>query len=150
MTQTYRSRWGYHPCDYETYGALKKLNALYLRAVRELAAWRRWSRKQPQNRMRRQKVVDSQGRQVGWETAGPWPQPCLCPVFCQREKVIRHWSPGTSRASREVELVGLRHSWIPDAYRAARTPAASPEQVVPLPITAEEIGGLLEQSEGGG
>ena len=27
------SRWGFHPCDYETYRKLKLLNLLYQRAI---------------------------------------------------------------------------------------------------------------------
>jgi len=43
-------RFGYHPCDYETYLKLKKAHKLLLRAYVECKAYLRWVRKQPQNR----------------------------------------------------------------------------------------------------
>jgi hypothetical protein len=38
-------RGGYHPCDYETYLALKDAHKLYLRAYRDDLKWKRWDRK---------------------------------------------------------------------------------------------------------
>ena len=38
----YPSRWGFHPCDYQTYRKLKLLHAVYQKAVRQAHAWRRW------------------------------------------------------------------------------------------------------------
>lgn len=47
--QVYESRWGYHPCNYETCLELKKAHKLLLRAYRDAKRNIRWNRKQPQN-----------------------------------------------------------------------------------------------------
>jgi len=49
-TQVFKSKWGYHPCDQETYFKLKKLNAMFFRAQQKAATWHRWNRKDPKNR----------------------------------------------------------------------------------------------------
>ena len=38
---TYQSRWGYHPCDYETYLKLRRLHRAFWEGRRLLAKWRR-------------------------------------------------------------------------------------------------------------
>ena len=49
-TKVYQSKWGYHPCDLETYKKLRKLNQWFMKAQREAAEWNRWARKDKQNR----------------------------------------------------------------------------------------------------
>lgn len=46
----HKSKYGYHPYEYKNYKILKQLNIWYLDALRRLAAFNRWSAKQPQNR----------------------------------------------------------------------------------------------------
>lgn len=145
MASVHRSRWGYHPCSYETFQLLKRLNALYEKTLRRLGEWKRWSRKQPQNRVRRQKVRDGQGNCVGMQILGPWPEPALCPVFCKRGEVIRRH--GDLAGGGAITVVQLLHRDIPDVYRAARTPVSSPEQVAPLGYGAEELRALLIEAE---
>jgi hypothetical protein len=65
VSTTFRSRWGFHPCDYATYRKLKLLNLVYHRAVRLAHAWERWQRKAPHNRVRRHRIRDEQGRTIG-------------------------------------------------------------------------------------
>lgn len=48
----HQSRWGFHPCSYELYLKLKKLNILCQKALRQIAIWERWNRKDPKNRRR--------------------------------------------------------------------------------------------------
>lgn len=45
----HKSRWGYHPCDYQTYVKLRKLHKLMWRMMRQLGRYRSWDRKLPQN-----------------------------------------------------------------------------------------------------
>src|SRR5947209_1054995 len=78
----HQSRWGWHPCDYATFLLLKELNRLYERALRQFAAWRRWQRKMPHNRVIRRTIVDAHGRKIGAEIVGPMPEPQLPPLFC--------------------------------------------------------------------
>jgi hypothetical protein len=54
---TYRSRWGYHPCNYETFLKLKRLHKAYFEGLRMLAIWRRWRAKRPHNRRVPEPVV---------------------------------------------------------------------------------------------
>lgn len=46
-----KSRFGFHPCNYEVYKILKQLSYWYLDALRRKASWLRWKNKQPQNRV---------------------------------------------------------------------------------------------------
>lgn len=140
MPSVYQSRWGFHPCNYETFLLLKRLNELCERARRRFAEWQRWNRKQPQNRVVRTWLVDERGRRVGSRVVGPRPEPPLCPVFCERRQAVRYHSPdGGPPRRQEVTLVCFTDHDIPAAYRAARMPAPSPEQVTPLPLPAEVI-----------
>ena len=41
----YKSRWGYHPCDYETFLKLKELNKLFEKSKQDAKNWYRWARK---------------------------------------------------------------------------------------------------------
>jgi len=50
-TETHQSRWGFHPCSYETYLKLKFLNKFYVKGLRQIASWERWNRKMPHNRL---------------------------------------------------------------------------------------------------
>jgi|GEM_PF-2242565 len=145
MTQVHQSRWGYHPCDYTTHLLLKELNQFYLGALRRFAEWKRWRRKQPQNRMLCKKRRNAWGQVIGKEILGPRPEPILSPVFTRREEVRRHRSdPGQARdEGPRMERVCLAHSDIPEVYRKARTPAEREELVVPLPYSDEEIRRLI-------
>jgi hypothetical protein len=149
MVQVHKSRWGYHPCDYETFLLLKKLNACFLRALHRYTAWKRWSRKQPHNRVIRKKMVDAQGCKVGSEVVGPMPEPCLCPFFTKREKVVSHRKSkgGPIKAEGGAERLHLEYSDLPEVYRAARTPVLREDLVAPLKYSPEEIRGLVQQVE---
>ena len=144
----HRSRWGYHPCDYPTFLLLKELHGLYTRALRQHAAWLRWQRKEPQNRVVRQWFRDDRGNRTGARVLGPRPEPTLCPLFCTRQQVVRHLTRDghVVREGTVAERVVLDDHGIPEAYQAARMPAASPEEVRPLPLTPEEIRRLAAQA----
>jgi hypothetical protein len=138
----HQSRWGYHPCDYETFQKLKKLHARYWRALRGYAAWRRWQRKRPQNRVIREWLRDAQGRRIGHRIVGPRPEPPLDPLFCVRAQVFSHFAED-ARLVREgtvVERVSFHDHGIPAAYRLARKPAATPEEVPAMPLSDETLG----------
>jgi hypothetical protein len=147
MAQAYQSRWGYHPCDYATFLQLKELNQYYQRALRRFAAWKRWSRKQPQNRVIRSRRRNDQGQVIGKEVLGPRPEPALCPVFTRREEVRRYSSdPERQRKEeRKIERVSMTHSDISEVYRKARKPVAREKLAIPLPYSGEEISHLLAE-----
>jgi hypothetical protein len=136
----YRSRWGFHPCDYQTYLLLKQLNALYETALHNWAAWQRWARKLPHNRVIRRHLRNAQGETIGSEVVGPMPEPKLSALFCTRVH-IRLKDGGTATG------VTFDSLGVPEVYRAARTPAATPQAVTPLPWTEDEIRQLIARAE---
>src|SRR5947208_2843309 len=127
----HRSRWGWHPCDYAMFLLLKELHDLYERAQHQYATWRRWQRKKPHNRVVRRKLVDDKGNKVGEEVVGPWAEPPLPQLFCVRRRVLSYWSEDGKpiREGRAVEEVALDDHGVAEAYRAARRPMASEEEV---------------------
>jgi hypothetical protein len=142
---TFQSKWGWHPCDYETYLLLKKLHLAYWQALRRYALWRRWARKQPQNRVSRRRIVDAAGRKIGSQVIGPLSEPALHPLFCIRQLVV-HVRHGHGQGHRvETERVCFCDYGIPEAYRRARRPMPSPDQVLPLSISLEEIRRLAHE-----
>ena len=50
-TTSFKSRWGYHPCDFNLFLKLKTLHRWYWQTVYDFHRWHRWSRKEPQNRV---------------------------------------------------------------------------------------------------
>jgi hypothetical protein len=140
----YQSRWGYHPCDYETYLLLKKLNGFYEQALRAFAAWQRWARKEPQNRVRRRHVRNDKGQKIRTEAIGPLPEPRLPALFCIKARIVRH---DARHGPKEGWRLSLNHSLaVAEVYRKARKPAATPEAVTPLPWSPEEVRRLVEQA----
>jgi hypothetical protein len=113
---------------------LKELNRLWVRAQREAAAWRRWDRKRPHNRVRRERLRDAAGRVVGYGPPTPVPEP-----------------PLTSPFGRLVELpsgrvdVYLDDRGFEAAYRQARRPCPTAEEVKTLPVGGEETRRLFEE-----
>src|SRR5688500_5604616 len=66
--ETHESRWGFHPCDRETYEMLRRCNFLRLEAWHQDNKYERWARKAPQNRRRREVVINDQGQRCGYRT----------------------------------------------------------------------------------
>jgi hypothetical protein len=61
---TYRSRWGFHPCNYATYLKLRRLHKAFWEGRRLLARWQRWSARLPQNRTGAEPMVPAVYREV--------------------------------------------------------------------------------------
>lgn len=137
----FRSRWGWHPCDYATFALLKRLHAAYWKALRQYATWQRWKRKMPHNRVLRRRIRDGQGIKVGVEVVGPWPEPPLPPLFCTRRQVLTYWSENGKpiQEGRLTEEVVFDDLGIPETYRAARRPVATEREVMPLRLSPEEV-----------
>jgi hypothetical protein len=114
---------------------LKALNRLREQTLRQAAAWWRWSRKRPHNRVRRPRIRDERGRRIGYGPPERWPEPPFPKFFCRRVQL--------PSGAIELELTGAE---IQAAYRLARTPMPSAEAVTPLPISEEEIRTLYRES----
>jgi hypothetical protein len=107
---------------------LKELNKRWEHARRQAAAWKRWNRKLPHNRVRWPIVRDDQGRRVGHGVPVPWPEPELDPRFCRKIEL----------PSGRVDLV-LSGCEIEADYRQARYPKATEAEVTPLTMNEAEI-----------
>lgn len=134
----HQSKWGFHPCSLDEFRLLRKLWRVVLERRIRVAAWRRWSAKLPHNRVRRERIRGDAGRVIGYGVPAPIPEPPLPDGACR--KVTRP----SGRV--EVEFAGpsgkdLRR--LQEAYRLARRPVTNPEEVQPLPVTADEIRGWL-------
>ena len=77
MGHVHKSRFGYHPCDKEVFLKLKELNKIFVDALHKKAAWERWERKEPRNRIGRQRLRDSEGKVVGYGIPVPINEPAL-------------------------------------------------------------------------
>jgi hypothetical protein len=144
----HRAKWGWYPCDYETYQLLKNLNRLCEQARRKYAAWQRWQRKMPHNRVLRRTVVDESGEKIGTEVVGPWPEPALPALFCVRRQVLSNWSNDGRplKTPRLIETVEFDDHGIEDAYRCARRPAETEQQVERLKLSPEDVRRLAKQA----
>lgn len=109
---------------YEGYRLLKELNRLWVRGRQEAAAWRRWHRKLPHNRVRRPRLRDDIGRPVGH---GP-PEPVLSSPVCR----VRQMPSGKAD-------VFLDDHVVESAYRLAGRPWPTAPEVRPLPLSEEAV-----------
>jgi hypothetical protein len=144
----FRSRWGFHPCDYPSHRKLKFLNQVYLRAVRLAHAWERWQRKDPHNRVVRRRIRNEKGQTIGYEPPVPLPEPRICDVFSEKVFEQRHVDKkgNFSREGFTDEKVVTNGGWIPAAYASARKPVADPAEVRPLQHTVAELDELYERA----
>jgi hypothetical protein len=130
----HRGRWGFYPCSFEVFRALKELYRHWRKAQHAAAVWRRWYRKLPHNRVRRQCLRDAAGRRIGHGPPIPVPEPAL-PAFTCRKVELPSGRFEVFLADEDVEA----------AYRLARYPKPTAEEVVPLPLTEEKIRALYEK-----
>jgi hypothetical protein len=104
-TTTFPSRFGFHPCDRETFCKLKALKKYYWLTVRDFHRWWRWQRKLPQNRR--------------------GPEPEVCEVFVDNNPWRRprrvHGQDAIRRYPKTLHDRGVL-AW----HAAARQPQAEP------------------------
>jgi hypothetical protein len=112
---------------------LKELNKLWFGARRQAAAWKRWQRKLPHNRVRRPRIRDDRGRVIGYGPPTPLPEPQFHPAFCRR----------VALPSGATELL-VDDAGIEAAYRLARHPKATKEDVAKFPLAEDEIRRLYQ------
>jgi hypothetical protein len=144
----FQARWGFHPCDYQTYRKLKILNQVYRQAIRLAHAWARWMRKDPHNRVLRRRIRNEKGQTIGYEPPVPLPEPRICSVFFQKIIEIRHVDKKGhfSREGFEEEKVFTDDLRIPADYASARKPVANPAEVQSLHQTVAELEALYEKA----
>ena len=124
----HKTRWGYVPCDYETYLKIKELCRLYWKEfylrVPADAAWERWARKEPQNRVIIQKICNPERQAIGKIVVGPMPEPT---TYYPKQD----WADDS----------------IPSEYKKARMPVKKLEDVPDMLWTVEEIDALLKKAK---
>lgn len=120
-----QGKYGFHPCTWETYKKLKEINKALTKAKHQKAAWERWERKQPQNRVMRPKLRDSNGRVVGYMAPIPILEPYLCPIFCEK----RIW-PRQPWTKEEMVTINLVYADLEKYYSEARYPIPYEEACV--------------------
>lgn len=113
---------------------LKELNLLAERADREAAAWRRWNRKLPHNRVRRGRLRDAAGRAIGYGPPTRAPEPPLPLPFC--------WVVELPSGKTDVFLT---NQGVAAAYRQARRPCATQAELTPLAVAEDQIRRLYEE-----
>jgi hypothetical protein len=140
----HQGKYGWYPCDIETYHKLKKLNMAYDKALHEKAAWDRWDRKEPQNRVIRGKLKNSSGQIVGYQAPLPMPEPELTSIFCK--KVVKKVTWGKKgqfyKDGKEETFVELTDLPIYEDYYRARYPVVGEEGVSPLSMKLDLINEL--------
>jgi hypothetical protein len=113
-----QSKWGFYPCCWQTYQKLRVLNFLGLLCLRQEAAYERWARKLPGNR-----VIRKQGK-VLLEKPIPIPEPKSPALFNIGAEKKDQWKVGNS-------------------YRTAKYPKATAAEVEKLDISPARIDELL-------
>ena len=108
-TSAFKSRWGYHPCDFATFAKLKLLHKRYWQTVYDFHRWHRWWRKEPLNR---------QGA-----------EPSYCPLFVAAMPWYKPVQIDGARGFKVYPKKVVDHG-IVDLYRSARMPQGEP--VAPL------------------
>jgi hypothetical protein len=117
----YRTRWGYVPCDYETYQKIKRLRYLFLQGLIADAKWHRYNCKQPQNRVLRIPIRNAEGQKIGYEV----------------KKIVR--PPDGWNCSSNFHIERL--------YRAAKYPQPTPEDVPAVNFDIEQLDKELAKAE---
>ena len=103
-TNEMKSRFGYHPCSYETFRKLKDLHKAYWQAVRDFHRWFRWDRKESQNQ----------------------PEPKYCSLFLENKGWLRYTvSDDGHRRGKYFPKKLIDHGII-ELYQQARMPSATP------------------------
>ena len=143
----HQGKWGWYPCDRETYHKLKKLNMALTKALSKKSAWERWDRKEPQNRVIRSKIRNSSGQVVGYQAPVSMPEPEVCGIFCQKlvknvkfGKKGRYYKDGCDETFVEIDSQSIYEN-----YRRARFPVATEVECVELSLTAKEIDELYNK-----
>lgn len=110
---------------------------------RRLAAWRRWAAKLPHNRVVHPPIRDETGRRVGSGDPAPVPEPPLPDAGFRR--VVR---PSGREEVEPLGPVGADLRRLQEAYRLARRPVPTAEEVPPLPVSMTDVRAWLTLVEG--
>lgn len=144
----YRSKWGFHPCDYDTYIKLKKLRGYFYMALSRHRAWERWHRRLPKNKFAIEYIYDEKGRKKGYKKIAPIPEPVVCPVFSVKRMAKKFFDEsGYHKEGIDIEVRVMGDWGVLDAYNKARVAVTNPDDVPSLELTADQIDSMLKEAE---
>ena len=113
MQMVNEGKYGFYPCDYETYLKLKKLHKWYYQTLKDYARWYRWNVKEPKNKFYWEPRLNKTDKKV--RSNRPIPEPIYCSVFVLRPGRVLH------NAVDDLNIIA--------AYKNARMPKANPDDV---------------------
>lgn len=115
----FESKRGFHPCNFEDFKKIKLLYKYYWRAKIASAAWNRWSRKLPKNRVVKRKIPGK-----GYEVLGPMTEPFF---------------PKSYQKLLERPIIPL--------FQQARHPQPTKNMLKPLVVPLSQVEELLKSLE---
>lgn len=131
--QVFQGRFGYYPCNYETYRKIRAIYSHYWQALHSYGRWTRWNRKEPQNRVSYSRVRNDKGQVVGKVLVGPVSEP-------QRSNVFY-----TVRGFRRKCEHALIDNGISECYNMARMPVENKNDVQNLPLSIAVINEMYDK-----
>jgi hypothetical protein len=106
--EIHQSKYGFHPCDYETYKKLKFLHKHYWQTLYDFHAWWRWERKDEDNRK--------------------GPEPSYCSVFVENKSWWKKKRQGGNDSVVYLPKTVVDHG-IVELYHKARMPQSEPLEI---------------------
>lgn len=129
-----QGRFGFYPCDRETYFKIKELNFLSYLNLRMDKAYARWANKEPQNRIAHRWVRNAQGQKVQSVAGDPIAEPRKGLAAFNEKVKTGTYSYKTIRQLLESD------------YRNARYPKTKAEEVTSLVLPIDRIDQLLVEA----
>jgi hypothetical protein len=119
-----RGKRGFHPCSYEAFLKLKELKKWYFLTLSDLGRWVRWHRKTKYR--------------IG-------PEPKYCKTFVVDKWEMRKFVDAEGNTQIRLYPKTRVDHGVCAAFKEARMPKATAEEVVALPLTEADIDGLHKE-----
>jgi hypothetical protein len=132
----FQGRFGFHPCDYETFKMLKTIKKHYYQSLRQAGNAKRYYRKEPRNLFTKRPIRNEAGQVVRREKDQPIPRPVVHPTFIDISTI-------TACPTRKTGTY-VKHADMVTAFNYARMPQATAREVRPLSVSKDRIRELYE------
>jgi len=106
--QLHQTKWGFVPCDFEKYKFFKELNLRCFQDVRAVAARDRWHRKEPQNRVIRKWIRNTNGQKIDSVVIGPRTEPSVSGLWKYRCEIERAYYLARYPDSKEKAILASK------------------------------------------
>lgn len=150
VSGVHQSRWGYHPCSYETFCKLKQLAVVVQKADRICHQFQRWFRKSPRNRVARPRIYNDNGWVIGYgdPVSIPEPRQPSRTLVVKRSRSSRVDVNGTIHDAK-VSVKRLKLTMVAqvilDCRAIASKPKPSQDKVTPLLLSELDINRLYDE-----